>query len=89
MRSFEIFARANGIEGQQKLKDSLLAKGGGQLQEIYFLLPGSIKEPQTSSNARPYDDCVKLLQAYFKPHTSKTYEKYRLNKQTKKIFKVF
>lgn len=79
IRSFEIFARASGITGQQLLKDSFLAKGGKHLQEIYFLVPESVEEPNNARAATPYDDCVNLLKAYFKKKTSRTYEKYLLH----------
>lgn len=80
IRGFEIFARANGIKGQQKLKDTLLAKGGNQLQDIYFLLPGATVDPASSEDEKPYDECVSLLKKYFEAQTSKTYEKYMLRK---------
>lgn len=82
IRGFEIFARANGIKGQQRLKDTLLAKGGKQLQEIYFLLPDAVSTPasETDAAAKPYDNCVGLLKEYFKAQTSKPYEKYLLRK---------
>lgn len=84
IRGFEIFCRANGIKGQQRLKDTLLAKGGKQLQDIYFLLPDAVSTPasETDKDAKPYDDCVKLLREYFKSQTSKPYEKYILRKVT-------
>lgn len=73
IRAFEIYCRANGIKGQQRLKDTLLAKGGKQLQETYFLLPDAIDEKDVVTT--PYDDCVKLLKDHFKSQTSKPYEK--------------
>lgn len=78
IRSFEIFARASGITGQQLLKDSFLVKGGKLLQEVYFLLPESVEEPNNGRTATPYDNCVSLLKAYFQKKTSRTYEKYLL-----------
>lgn len=84
IRSFEIYGRANNIKGQQRLKDTLLAKGGKQLQEIYFLLPGAVSAPASDEDAqaKPYNDCVDLLKEYFKSRTSKPYEKYMLRKVT-------
>lgn len=78
VRSFEIYARAYKIEGQQMMKDSFLVNAGKQLMEIYFLLPESIVEPTNVATATPYDDCIALLKAYFKKKTSRTYEKYLL-----------
>lgn len=78
MRSFEIFARAAGLKGQQSLKDHFLSKGGKQLQDIYFLLPEAVEQPNLNRDATPYDDCVSLLKKYFKKKTSRMYEKYVL-----------
>lgn len=78
VRSFEIFARAAGIKGQQALKDNFLSKAGKPLQDVYFLLPDAKEDPETGKDATPYDDCVILLKSYFKKKTSRTYEKYLL-----------
>lgn len=80
IRGFEIYCRANGIKGQQKWKDTLLAKGGKRLQKMYFLLLDavSVLVDDDNKNAVPYDNCVKLLKDYFKAQTSKPYEKYML-----------
>lgn len=76
VRSFEIYARAAKIQSQQDLKDNFLAKGGQQLRDVYFLLPGSVVEPD--KKGKPYDDCIKVLKKYFKSQTSSIYEKYML-----------
>lgn len=82
VRGFEIYCRANNIKGQQRMKDTLLAKGGKTLQEIYFLLPDAVSEPveETNQVATPYNSCVNILKEYFKSQTSKPYEKYMLRK---------
>lgn len=76
-RAFEIYARATGVDSQQRKKDLLLHMGGSSLQRTYFLLPGATEEAQPEYE-QPYLKCIELLDAFYAPKLNRQHESYKL-----------
>lgn len=74
-RSFEIYARSQVIEGQQRKKDMLLSLGGPMLQSTYFLLPGAVEETE-AEHEQPYLKCITLLDEFYAPKLNRQHEAY-------------
>lgn len=76
-RSFEIYARAQNVDCQQRKKDLLLHMGGSNLQNTYFLLPGAVEgtEPEFE---QPYLKCIQLLDDFYAPRLNRQHEAYLL-----------
>lgn len=60
VRDFEIEARATNVTCQQTLKNNFLRRAGWWLQEVYFLLPEAVVEPEVvaeNGKETACDDC--------------------------------
>lgn len=73
-RGFEIFLRAAKVEDAAEKKDSLLAHGGFELQDIFFNIPGADVEAKEDNDC--YAIAIEKLDSYFAPQRHEAHERY-------------
>ncbi|XP_062705521.1 uncharacterized protein LOC134287556 isoform X2 [Aedes albopictus] len=75
-RGFEICLRASKITDSEERKDLLLAKGGFELQEIFFNIPGADVATDIENNIDAYSVAIEKLDGYFAPQRHEAHERY-------------
>nr|XP_029711527.1 uncharacterized protein LOC115256727 [Aedes albopictus] len=75
-RGFEICLRASKITEPDEKKDLLLAKGGFELQEIFFNIPGADVPTDKEQNINSYTVAIEKLDGYFAPQRHEAHERY-------------
>lgn len=92
MRQFELFAKAQNTEDDEKKRDWLLHFAGAKVQEIYFNLP---ENPDVESKAKGplasgyipfqtnvYTDTATTLNNFFEPKRNVSYERHIFRKMS-------
>lgn len=75
-RGFEICLRASKIIDADEKKDLLLAKGGFELQDIFFNIPGADVVTDKEKNIDAYSVAIEKLDGYFAPQRHEAHERY-------------
>nr|XP_029713658.1 uncharacterized protein LOC115257838 [Aedes albopictus] len=75
-RGFEICLRAAKISDANEKKDMLLAKGGFELQEIFFNIPEADVSEDKEQHIDPYEVAISKLDDYFAPQRHEVHERY-------------
>lgn len=75
-RAFTIYAGANDISDQTKLKNKLLHLGGLELQDVFFGIPGADVQQNEEKDVRVFDIAIEKLDAQFAPKRNSVFERH-------------
>lgn len=74
-RNFEVVAAASEEKNATKLKNILLAKGGLELQDLFYSLEGADVEEDEENGINPYKTAIGKLDQHFSPKQHDSFER--------------
>lgn len=74
-RNFEVVAAASEEENATKLKNVLLAKGGLELQDLFYSLEGADVKEDKENGIDPYKTAIQKLDQHFTPKQHDSFER--------------
>lgn len=75
-RAFKIYAGANDLTDQQKLKNKLLHLGGMELQDVFFGIPGADAQQNMEKSINVFDIAIEKLDQHFAPIRNSVFERH-------------
>lgn len=74
-RNFEVIAAASGEKNSTKLKNILLAKGGLELQDLFYSIDGADVEEDAEKGIDPFKTAIEKLDGHFSPKQHDSFER--------------
>lgn len=81
-RNFEVVAAASEEQNSTKLKNILLAKGGLELQDLFYSLDGADVKEDKEKGIDPYETAIQKLDQHFNPKQHDSFERNEFCKLT-------